>query len=55
MNVTIEFKEAFYLCMKHYECTDDEIEYEKQRVRSNYADAERCYLAVAKNIKELKA
>lgn len=51
ITVTKEFKEAFSLCMKHYECTVEEIEYEKQRVRANYADAERCYLAVADNIR----
>ncbi len=51
ITVTKQFKEAFSLCMKHYECTAEEIEYEKQRVRANYADAEMCYLAVADNIR----
>ena len=54
ITVTKEFKEAFNLCMKHYECTAEEIEYEKQRVRANYADAEMCYLAVADNIRNGK-
>jgi len=54
ITVSKEFKEAFNLCMKHYECTAEEIEYEKQRVRANYADAEMCYLAVAENIRNGK-
>lgn len=54
ITVTKEFKEAFSLCMKHYECTDEEIEYERRRVRANYADAEICYLAVANNIRNGK-
>lgn len=37
---------AFDLCMEYYECTAEEIEYEKQRVRVNYDDAEKCYLSI---------
>ena len=52
ITVSKEFKAAFNLCMKHYECTAEEIEFEKQRVRANYRDAERCYLSIAAEILE---
>lgn len=51
ITVSKEFKTAFNLCMKHYECTVEEIEFEKQRVRENYQDAERCYLSIAEEIR----
>lgn len=51
ITVTKEFRNAFALCMKHYECTEEEILFEKQRVRANYKDAEMCYLSAAQEIR----
>ena len=45
--VTKEFKDAFYLCMRHWEVDEEEMEFEKDRVRKNYHEAERCYLSIA--------
>lgn len=50
ITVTKEFKEAFKKVMDFYECTLEEIEFEKQRIRENYQDAERCYLSIAKGL-----
>ena len=47
IRVSKEFIDAFNLCMDYYECEPDEIEYEKQRVRDNYKEAEVCYLSIA--------
>lgn len=47
VTVTKEFKKAFQLCMDHWEVTGEELEFEKERVRANYAEAERCYLSIA--------
>jgi len=52
ITVTKEFRKAFKRCMDEYKCTEDEIEYEKARVRANYQEAERCYLSIAESIKE---
>lgn len=52
ITVTKEFRKAFKKCMDEYKCTEDEIEYEKARVRANYQEAERCYLSIAESIKE---
>lgn len=48
--VTKEFKKAFQMCMKHWEVTGYELEFEKERVRKNYAEAEICYLSIASGI-----
>ena len=50
ITVSAEFRRAFSICMKHYECTAEEMEYEKARVRANYQEAERCYLSIAGEI-----
>lgn len=42
-----EFSEAFNRCMQHWNVTGDELEFERQRVRVNYLEAERCYLDIA--------
>ena len=49
MQITVskEFRAAFAKCMEFYEVDDAETGYEKQRVRENYADAERCYVDIA--------
>ena len=52
ITVTKEFRKAFKKCMDEYKCTEDEIAYEKARVRANYKEAERCYLSIAASIKE---
>jgi hypothetical protein len=48
MSITVskEFITAFNFCMKEYGVIGEELEFEKQRVRENYEDAERCYLAI---------
>ncbi len=46
-----KFVEAFNLCMQHYGVTGEELEFEKSRVRANYKEAEKCYLAIAEDIK----
>ena len=53
ITVSKEFKTAFNLCMKHYECTAEEIEFEKQRVRKNFKDAQICYSSIAKTIRKI--
>lgn len=45
--ITNEFKKDFYLCMKHWEVSGEELEFEKNRVRKNYLEAERCYASIA--------
>ena len=52
MQITVskEFRAAFKKCMEFYEVDETEIEYEKQRVRENYADAERCYLDIGSKL-----
>lgn len=52
MKVSKEFMADFELSMKHYECNQDEIDYEKQRVRENYEDAAVCYKAIADGIRK---
>lgn len=51
--VSKEFKWAFDMCMKHYGVVEDELEYEKQRVRANYHEAEKCYESIANGIRKL--
>lgn len=46
-----QFIDNFNLVMNHYECTKEEAAFEKQRVLSNFSDAERCYSALAEEIK----
>lgn len=48
--VSKEFKSAFYFCMNHFEVTGEELEFERQRVRDNYEEAQRCYLDIAKRL-----
>lgn len=45
--ITQEFKKDFYLCIKHWEVSGEELEFEKNRVRKNYLEAERCYASIA--------
>lgn len=45
ITVTKEFRTAFNFCMAHYEVVEPELSYEKQRVRDNFEQAEKCYLA----------
>lgn len=51
IRITKEFKSAFEMCMEHWNVTSDELDFEKQRVRANYQDAERCYLSIASQLK----
>ncbi len=53
--VTKEFKRAFDFCMAYYECTEEEIAYEKNRIRANYEQAAQCYLAIAETLGKLAA
>lgn len=46
--VSKEFKSAFDFCMNHFEVTGEELEFERQRVRDNYEEAQRCYLDIAR-------
>jgi len=46
ITVTKEFRTAFNFCMEKYGVIGEELENEKSRVRENYEDAERCYLAI---------
>lgn len=52
ITVSKEFQAAFKSCMDHWEVTGEELEFEKERVRANYKEAERCFLSIAANIKE---
>lgn len=52
MKVSKKFIDDFDLCMKHYECTDEEISFEKERVRANYAEASKCYASIADGIRK---
>lgn len=51
MKPSKQFIENFNLVMNHYECTKEEATYEKQRVLSNFPDAERCYDSLAEDIR----
>lgn len=53
ITVSKEFKAAFNLCMNHYEINGEELEFEKQRVRKNFKDAQICYSSIAKTIREI--
>lgn len=46
INVSKEFITAFNFVMEKYGVIGEELEYEKNRVRENYEDAERCYLSI---------
>lgn len=48
--VSKEFKSAFDFCMEHFEVTGEELSFERQRVRENYEQAQRCYLDIAKGL-----
>lgn len=50
ITVTKEFRAAFKKVMDKYEVTGDELEFEKARCRANYEEAERNYIAIAKNL-----
>ena len=52
MKVSKEFMDAFELCMQTYDVTGDELEYEKERVRKSLADANQCYISIARGILE---
>lgn len=53
MTVTKQFKRDFDFCMKHYEVTGDELEFEKERCRANMSEAERCYSSVAERLRSI--
>lgn len=48
ITVTKEFRQAFKKCMDYYGVTGEELDFEKERCRVNYKEAERCYLSIAK-------
>lgn len=50
LKVSKKFFDAFQKCMDYYECTAEEIEFEKKRIRSDYRNAEICYLSVVNTI-----
>ena len=50
ITVTKEFRQAFKKCMDAYGVTGEELEFEKERCRTNYQEAERCYLSIAAEI-----
>lgn len=52
MRVSLRFREAFDLCMAYYGCSMYEIEYEKQRARDNYTEAEKCFISIADEIRD---
>lgn len=52
ITVTKEFRKAFKKCMDYYGVTGEELESEKQRIRENYEQAEKCYLSIAESIRE---
>ena len=47
ITVTKEFRQAFKKCMDAYGVTGEELEFEKERCRTYYQEAERCYLSMA--------
>lgn len=53
MTVTKQFKMDFDFCMKHYEVTGDELEFEKGRCRANMEEATRCYESIADGLRKL--
>ena len=46
ITVSKEVLAAFNFCMEKYGVIGEELEFERQRVRENYEDAERCYLSI---------
>lgn len=52
ITVTKEFRQAFKLCMDAYGVDGEALEFEKERCRANYEDAERCFLSIANEIKK---
>lgn len=53
MRVSQDFLDDFNLCVEYYGCDPDEIEYEKRRVNDGYAQAKRCFGAIADEIRRL--
>ena len=51
LKVSKEFISAFDFCMNYYGVTGEELDYEKQRVRDNYEEAQQCYLDIAKRFR----
>jgi hypothetical protein len=51
LKVSRKFLDAFQKCMDYYECTAEEIEFEKKRIRADYRNAEICYLSIAERVK----
>jgi len=52
VTVTKQFKKDFDLCMKHYEVTGEELDYEKARCRENMEEATRCYESIADGLRK---
>lgn len=48
LKVSKEFISAFDFCMNYYGVTGKELDYEKQRIRDNYEEAQQCYLDIAR-------
>lgn len=53
MKPTKKFIDDFNIAMQYYECTLEEVRFEKQRCVANMRDAEVNYHHVAKNIRLL--
>lgn len=53
VNVSRKFIEDFDYCMKFYEVTGKELEFEKERCGANMAEAERCYESVAARLRSI--
>ena len=51
IKVSKEFIDDFTLCMKHYECTDEEIQDAKAAARLDYEMAKLSYREIASNIR----
>lgn len=50
-----QFKQDFNLCMQHYECTQEEAKFERDRILANeqaYYDAAICYSVIAAGIRK---
>lgn len=52
IKVSRQFLVDFDLCMKHYECPEDEIEWLKTVARNNYEQVRKSVEIIAGNIRE---
>jgi hypothetical protein len=51
IKVSQQFIDDFTLCMKHYECSEEEIAEAKIAVRENYDLASKSYAEIAENLR----